>query len=144
MARKDFYGLDRDSVDELKEKWKKRIKGNSTWTKFGDFLYWASQNGYRPGMMLRRNYHRLPWGPDNAYVTCRRKDQQKETEPPAHTHFCDGCTDVCHMNRKGCKKWQAWFVQNWNRNIHQKKPKEPRQFFKYEHPDLIREGIADG
>lgn len=56
---------------------------------------------------------------------------------------CKICDKACPDG--GCKAWRDWFVQNWNDNI-TIAPQEPRdrQFFRYEHPDLVREGIAYG
>ena len=54
---------------------------------------------------------------------------------------CNNCDRVCPDG--GCKAWREWFPENWNENI-SIAPKEPRDklFFRYEHPDLVREGIV--
>lgn len=53
---------------------------------------------------------------------------------------CDACTrQECTNRGNGCKEWEDWFVQNWNRNIHRKVPKPPRRVWRYEHPDRVRE-----
>ena len=63
--------------------------------------------------------------------------------------ICDGCDQkmvIC--NTIGCLKYREQFVQNWDKNIHwtppipeEQKPKV-KEFFRYEHPDLVREGIV--
>ena len=46
----------------------------------------------------------------------------------------------CPDNGFGCPAWRKYFIDNWNKNI-MVKPKKTRQFFQYEHSDLVREGI---
>lgn len=59
-----------------------------------------------------------------------RPGQYIDSESP----FCRNCTrDDCPTNGDGCKAWETYFIDNWN--------KKQRQFFRYEHPDLVREGI---
>lgn len=59
--------------------------------------------------------------------------------------FCRNCTrDDCPTNGDGCKAWETYFIDNWNKNIMKSigNHKKQRQFFQYEHPDLVREGIV--
>lgn len=59
--------------------------------------------------------------------------------------FCRNCTrDDCPTNGDGCKAWETYFIENWNKNIMKSigSHKKQRQFFRYEHPDLVREGIV--
>lgn len=68
-------------------------------------------------------------------------------EKPGHSEspFCRNCTrDDCPTNGDGCKAWETYFIDNWNKNIMKlwKNHKKQRQFFRYEHPDLVREGIV--
>lgn len=59
--------------------------------------------------------------------------------------FCRNCTrDDCPTNGDGCKAWEKYFIDNWNKNIMKSigNHKKQRQFFRYEHPDLVREGIV--
>lgn len=59
--------------------------------------------------------------------------------------FCRNCTrDDCPTNGDGCKAWETYFIENWNKNIMKSigNHKKQRQFFRYEHPDLVREGIV--
>ena len=59
--------------------------------------------------------------------------------------FCRNCTrDDCPTNGDGCKAWEEYFIANWNENIMKSmgNHKKQRQFFRYEHRDLAREGIV--
>lgn len=72
-----------------------------------------------------------------------------ETKHQAHyveegSPFCDGCTRECPT--KGCEEWARYYQKNWNSRIHRLIRREPptQVTFRYEHPDLIREGIIWG
>lgn len=73
-----------------------------------------------------------------------RRNNYIDSESP----FCRNCTrDDCPANGGGCQAWKTYFIDNWNENImnstgNNKKRKKQRQFFRYEHPDLEREGIV--
>lgn len=71
----------------------------------------------------------------------KKTGQYIDSESP----FCRNCTrDDCPTNGDGCKAWETYFIDNWNKNIMklEKNHKIQRQFFRYEHPDLAREGIV--
>lgn len=41
-------------------------------------------------------------------------------EKPGHSEspFCRNCTrDDCPTNGDGCKAWETYFIDNWNKNI---------------------------
>ena len=50
---------------------------------------------------------------------------------------CEGCANECPAN--GCAQWRQWWIDIWNRNIHRTVPPVPKQVWKYEHPDRVRE-----
>lgn len=50
---------------------------------------------------------------------------------------CEGCANECPTN--GCAQWRQWWIDIWNRNIHRTVPPVPKQVWKYEHPDRVRE-----
>ena len=58
--------------------------------------------------------------------------------------FCEKCkNDSCPSKDLGCKDWKAYFIKNWNQNISTYRPDDKvEKIFRYEHPDLIREGIV--
>ena len=55
---------------------------------------------------------------------------------------CDSCEKVCPAEGRGFRLWQDWFVRSWNDNISVKPKKQTKEVFRYEHPDMIREGIV--
>lgn len=67
-------------------------------------------------------------------------------EKPGHSEspFCRNCTrDDCPTNGDGCKAWETYFIDNWNKNIMKLwKTTKTTPIFRYEHPDLVREGIV--
>ena len=79
-----------------------------------------------------------------------KNEVDKEKERPgqyisSESPFCRNCTrDDCPTNGDGCKAWETYFIDNWNKNIMKTigNHKKQRQFFRYEHPDLVREGIV--
>lgn len=62
-------------------------------------------------------------------MKCYRKaveyenEVDKEKERPgqyidSESPFCRNCTrDDCPTNGDGCKAWEAYFIDNWNKNI---------------------------
>ena len=59
---------------------------------------------------------------------------------------CDKCKDPgpekCHTTN--CAAWRTWFIYSWNRaryRIMKLKFRDTKTVWRYEHPDLIREGI---
>lgn len=79
-----------------------------------------------------------------------KNEVDKEKERPgqyidSESPFCRNCTrDDFPTNGDGCKAWETYFIDNWNKNIMKSigNHKKRRQFFRYEHPDLVREGIV--
>ena len=55
---------------------------------------------------------------------------------------CDSCDKVCAAEGRGCGLWRDYFVRNWNENISVKPKKQAKEVFRYEHPDMIREGLC--
>ena len=129
----------------------KRIKGDCTWTCWDDFLQWAVDNGWGKGFELRKHDEDKPHGPKNSYFYSMKEEIQKKHEKVVAdraivSRFCVSCDRQCPSHGTGCEAWRENFVQNWDKNIHVFSP-EPeismvRMKFRYEHPDLIREGRA--
>lgn len=146
------YGIPGNEIANLSKRWQRKISKDCEWEDFNSFLFWCSVSGYKKGRELRRNDPESPHGPGNSYwysLDEKRKREEQERirqKKLRQSTFCQGCSRVCQNNGSGCKEWEEWFVKNWNRNIH-RKPKEPeapqgKQYFRYEHPDLVREGIV--
>ena len=155
---KDRYGIPGKSVTSLLRRYY-RYLSDSDWDKADDFLKWCSENGWQNGLRLYKTDASLPHGPSNSYFkqppasvranqadVRRRKEERKKLVSP----FCEGCKTGCRNTAVGCDDYRSWWEKNWNDNIciAPKKP-EPKpmvaeglQVFRYEHPDLVREGIT--
>lgn len=160
----DRYGIAGKDISNLYCRYRTRIKDDSTFESFDDFLRWVSESGFRKGCWIVKKNESLPHGWDNSdWVEVVRarpvqektepSEEQTETEPETVRDFCKNCNRkelFCQYNHKsGCKSWQENFERYWNKYIHrevklpEKKPeKKAKEYFRYEHPDLVREGIV--
>lgn len=118
------------------------IAGDRKWSSFDAFVEWA-EGKYKTGFTVYKLREDLPHSPENSYWYYHTRKPENTVSP-----FCAGCTEIMRVcNVKGCFKYRETFVKNWNENIC-RKPKEvkeepiKREFFQYEHPDLVREGIV--
>ena len=148
----DRYGIPAHEVDNLSARFKHQ-KLKEGFASFDNFLRFCAESGYKPEMLMRRYDTNAPHSPENTFFCSRpvieEKNPQKpekKTEMEPRDGVCASCKKKCNASGAGCSEYQKLWTENWNRNIHRKKP-EPerpraRQFFLYEHPDLIREGIV--
>ena len=152
---KDRYGISGPDVTHLIRRYYRYFR-DSDWERADDFVKWCSENGWERGLRLCRIDKAKPHGPDNSFFkpreltkkaqlqdNRRRKEERKNLVSP----FCEGCTTGCRNTAIGCDEYRAWWEKNWDQNIciAQQVPKqEPgaRRVFRYEHPDLVREGIV--
>ena len=152
---KDRYGISGQDVTNLVRKFYRRLY-DSDWERADDFVKWCSENGYESGLRLCRYDESKPHGPENSYFRTpkirksikedkrRRKEERKNLVSP----FCEGCQKECRNTSIGCYEYRAWWAKNWDENIHialqEPKPvvQQGPQVFRYEHPDLVREGIV--
>lgn len=119
-----------------------RIKNISQgWENAEDFIRWCLRNGYRKGRQMRRAFPSRPHGPGNSYFY----------DPNERTGVCTGCKQKCPEDGHGCAVWRERWIKNWDGNIciRPKTAQEPevphqREKFRYEAPDLIREGLTFG
>lgn len=151
-ARHGLSGLD---VTNLIRRFYRRLY-DSGWETADEFVKWCSENGYASGLRLCRKDTSKPHGPENSYFKSpetttqaiqedirRRKLERKEMVSP----FCEGCKKECRKSI-GCDAYREWFAKNWNQNIRVAKPVEVKpepegpKVWRYEHPDLVREGIV--
>ena len=144
---KGRYGLSSEEVMIMKSKlFKARKHGSTDWADLDEFCKWAVGVGYKPGMRLRKHNTELPHSIKNSYFAepGRGEPERHETFIDAESPFCQQCTNFdCNIVPFGCKKWRNYFIKNWNEHIHRKQPVQKRtQVFRYEHPDLVREGIV--
>lgn len=145
MAYKERYGLEPLDIRRLKRMWNEKIVHDTTWECFDDFVLWGSYFGYAKGLELLKRNQREPHGPENSYFWVAGDPQTEVEEEPTESRYCNGCTKNC-ANSMGCADWKNWFVKNWNEKISRspklKKERPVRVTWKYEHPDLIREGLV--
>ena len=151
---KERYGISSADVTHLIRRFYRYFR-DSDWQNADDFVRWCSENGWQKGLKLCRKDKDRLHGPDNSYFQTpemtvrakkedirRRKEERKNTVSP----FCEGCQKECTRVAYGCEEYRAWFVKNWNQNIHVPPVKpvveEGPMVFRYEHPDLVREGIV--
>lgn len=140
------YGLSPEEVDRLTGRWSHGVKSDSTFESLDAFLRWASV-GYKKGVQLRKRDESKPHGPGNSYWLDGREERYVPNGKQVlqRVTYCSGCTRDCQENGNGCVGWREYFVRNWNENIHREVKNVPRkrEFFCYEHPDLVREGIHE-
>lgn len=120
-----------------------RISHNCTFRSFEDFCDWATGK-YKPGYTVYKLNQSKPHSKENSYWYFASKKTAEIISP-----ICDGCDQkmvIC--NTIGCLKYREQFAKNWDKNIHWTRPipEQPKpnvkEFFRYEHPDLVREGIV--
>ncbi len=152
---RDRYGIPGAEVSNLSKRLSV-LHGKENWASFDAFVKWCSENGYQKGIMLRRHDPSKPHSPENSYFGINTRTQIRENSEKFHefrqnsSPFCVGCEKECPRNGAGgCNEWVDYFLKNWNQNIHVPPPKpEPvedpntTKMFRYEHPDLVREGIV--
>jgi hypothetical protein len=142
------YGLSSEEVMIMKAKFQKVRKGGATdWETVEQFCKWAVQEGYKPGMRIKKQYPFLPHSMENSYFvnTGDPDGERHATYIDAESPFCEKCCNHdCATLAFGCKKWREYFVKNWNENIYRSQPaaRPVNVVFRYEHPDLVREGIV--
>ena len=143
------FGLTVNEVRSARERWRK-IAHDCTWETFDDYLKWMVDSGWQKYKHIAKLDSDLPHGPENSiWVTLDAEDMiklaQSSSIPDVGNPFCDACAqngqDVCKDH--GCAKWQDYFRKNWDEKIYCPKPVErKKEYFRYPHPDDIREGRA--
>lgn len=150
----EYANVERELTPKVRERLYRRYKyiREHDWEDFEDFVRWAMDTGIWKGAFLRKKDESKPHGPENSYWSDQPFVGNRDWDRPERTRspFCEGCNRNTKFGCGGCEKWEEYFVQNWNQNIHIKlnipeivKPVDngPAKFC-YEHPDLIREGIV--
>lgn len=134
------HGFSTDEVTSISVRYYK-MDGKENWDGLDDFCKWLRENGHRRGAHLQKRDHSKPHSPENSFFK-----ELEHTEEKAQEGVCADCShEVCVNISQGCLQWRQEFTDNWNHNIHRKKNEKPpikREWFRYEHPDLVREGIV--
>lgn len=96
---------------------------------FDDFCQWAAEAGYSDGMRIGRVNANGPWSPDNVVWITKQ---------------CEVETDEARAERWDAfvKPIRVQFAEELQKIETIRRQQEKREFFRYEHPDLVREGIV--
>ena len=122
--------------------WWRKIRDSEIpklFTDFQDFANWSMKNGYKYGRRLRRIDKGAEYSPDNMeWVDVNVNSQSNEI-----------------ANQKAISKWDAFIkpirklfekeleqLQQIEEEEKIRQAQQVREFFRYEHPDLEREGIV--
>lgn len=125
--------------------------GSHEWSCVEDFLKWASESGHVKNSRLYKRDEDQPHGPDNSYwdISDPNKTRQKYVGTLKDVcGFCRNCERECPTNAMGCNEWREYWVDYWNTYICAVRTKpqpvadKTPMVFRYEHPDLVREGIV--
>lgn len=142
---KERYGIPGTDINSLNRRWN-RIKHDCTWNSFDEFLVWCARNDYQRGLQLTKRLKSMPHGPQNSilvplseFMRALRAENTIKVEV-TESEFCKGCTRKCSGN--GCAEYKKWFCEQWDTKFHRDIPKPVVVDFRYEHPDLVREGIV--
>lgn len=143
-----MYGFDRRETENLRRRFIKLSQEETGWEDVDAFIRWARDSGYEKGRWLVKHHEDQPHGPRNSYWLEQNEQNARLRREKIKTgsEFCKGCTEKCREGF-GCDRWRQYFVNNWNQNISiarpvVKKAPEEKQYFRYEHPDLVKEGIV--
>lgn len=117
------------------------IENDHTFASFEDFCEWAEGKA-KKGFTVYKIDLTKPHSPKNSYWYYNSKRQEDVVSP-----ICENCDQELRVcDGIGCLKYREWFVKNWNENICIRPAGSPepqnREVFRYEHPDLEREGIV--
>lgn len=122
--------LDKKTVAALRHKWDYINPEKNDFLNFEDFLEFAEESGFRDGLVLTRLRPSEPHSRENTRFMTRGQIRDMRIEQ--------------RQKRRQCEAEEL--AQRWNRCVHEpfkhlipvpeKKPQ--REFFRYEHPDIIR------
>ena len=152
------YGIPGKEISNLTKRYYV-MEGKQNWENVDTFILWCSKNGYKKGLQMRKKNPEESNSPENTYFFSRKekiravkkkKEKLKKMEKEYKSQFCESCKKECPgRGSNGCDAWKEWFISNWDKNIYIAPPKpkpkienEKPMIFRYEHPDLVREGIV--
>jgi hypothetical protein len=116
------------------------IREDSDFSSFEAFFDWADGK-YKAGHTIYKLCDSKPHSPKNSYWYYISKKPPDDIKSPICEN-CDKTMMVC--NNVGCARYRELFVKNWDENIciKPKVVQETKEYFRYEHPDLVREGVV--
>ena len=143
-----MYDLDGKAVETLRTRYRK-IAGDNEWSCAEEFIKWANDSGFKKYARLYKKDEKKPHGPNNScwHILGQENTRHRFTDQLKYgSVFCADCKRDCPSHGHGCNDWKTYFKDNWNKNIYipPVKPVVPEgpMVFRYEHPDLQREGIV--
>ena len=113
-------------------------KAPNLFDSFGEFCNWSVANGYEYGTVLRRIDPSLAYSPDNC-IWSELQYRKKFTQSELKEYIARWDNFVNPIRERFRNELEA--VQNSAEEQPRRIPKV-RETFKYEHPDLVREGIV--
>lgn len=129
------YGLDGRDVELLRKKW-----GNMTRTgeyiefpTFDAFVAWCAENNYHQGMILRRIYPKGPYTRDNLYWD----DPNDQTSGVLAARW-----DAFTAPLRARYRTEIDTIINKQKTITAAPVFPATEYWRYEHPDLVREGLT--
>ena len=122
------YNWDQERVENMYNRWMYLVKAQkpTDWKNFEEFLRWCKAT-YEPGTSLHRIDEAKPYGPTN----CEWKPMTNSVQ--YRKHLADQWDRIMYPIR-----------QRYEKQIREVQEKKTQQYFRYEHPDLVREGIVWG
>lgn len=136
--------LTKTQIHALRKRWEILERDGCGWGSLEEFAQWSVAHGFQTTKELYKLDTGKPHAPDNSFWYYQNKELPNVLSP-----VCVGCTEIMPVcNTIGCYRYREYFVKNWNENIHRelKRPETKKQTdprcFRYEHPDLEREGIV--
>lgn len=124
-AKNNTFGFSSEAVDHMYYRYHWLVKTGKpmVWESFQDFMLWC-KGTYSPGTTLRRIDEDKPYGPNN----CKWEPMQTSEE----------------YKKKMAARWDSMMEpirRRYAQNLREVEEKKT-QYFRYEHPDLVREGIV--
>ena len=118
----------RAKISNLTQKWCmiKKSGDSVEFKDFKEFRTWLFENGWDYGKKIARKDSNGPWSKDNCTI------DETPMQAEYYKMLANKWDSIVGPIRERFKEELA--------EIERRKPK-PREFFRYEHPDLVREGI---
>lgn len=144
------YGFTAREADNLESLWCRMIRDNCTWGNLEEFVAWVATVEYGKRMFVHKIREEEPHGPDNTYFSkVMHESAFDKKQREIRTGYCQNCTRAeCEGRGNGCKRWRIWYIDNWNRNISTNPaariPVPEPTYWRYEHPDRVRELMGNG
>lgn len=130
-STKPRYGFDYQQADTLRHKYDRIVHSGIPfeWTSFDAFCKWCQETGWEYGKRLHRVDPSGPYSSENCVWDGTISAPVTETKSALIRQWDEFATPIR-------ERYKPWLDE-----IERKKPKS-REFFRYEHPDLVREGIV--